>query len=94
LRSIRSPLALNIAKSKIDSLDSIRQHGIELLGTAVGSKDYRLAFLNEKIDEQRKILDTLLTVSSQSGLLLHRNCVQQNLRHLQRSLKTADLPGC
>jgi hypothetical protein len=94
LSFIRSPFVLNQAKSSIDSFDSIRRTGIKLLGTAVGSRDFRLAFLEKKVDEQVLLLSQLPSLSFQSALLLLRQCIQQNLRHLQRSLKTDDLDGC
>jgi hypothetical protein len=94
LSSRRSSLSLNRPKSTIDDVDDIRRSGITLLGTAVGSRDFRRAFLEKKVDEQVQLLDQLPSLDFQSALLLLRQCIQHNLRHLQRCLRTDDLPGC
>jgi hypothetical protein len=87
----RSSLSLNVDKSTIDSFDSIRNNGINLLGTAVGSRAFRLNFLTKKVQQQVDIITRLPSLSFQSAFILTKRCIQQNLRHLQRQLKTDDL---
>jgi hypothetical protein len=94
LASRHYSLSLNRSKSTIDDVEAIRRTGITLLGTAVGSTDFRRAFLEKKVDEQVRLLEQLPSLSFQSALLLLRQCIQHNLRHLQRCLKTVDLPHC
>jgi hypothetical protein len=80
-------------KSSIDRFDEIRESGIKLLGTAVGSAPFLRAFLEDKVRDQTFLCRQLTSLSFQSALLLLRRCIQQNLRHLQRSLRTDNLPG-
>jgi hypothetical protein len=94
LSSCRSSLSLNQSKSTIDHIDDIRSTGITLLGTAVGSKEFRRAFLKKKVSGQVQLLDQLPSLAFQPALLLLRQCIQHNLRHLQRCLKTIDMPHC
>jgi hypothetical protein len=88
-----SSLQLNVAKSKSHSLADIRRSGLELLGTAVGGPAFRRSFLEAKVDHQVGLLRSLGDLKSQHALLLLRFCIQQDLRHLQRTLRTDDLPG-
>jgi hypothetical protein len=94
LSSQHFSLSLNRSKSTIDDVEDIRWDGISRLRTAVGSKEFRLAFLGKKVDEQVRLLDRLLSLSFQTPLLLLRQCTQHNLRHHQRGLRTDDLPCC
>ena len=89
-----SCLELNITKSKSHALEDVRSDGLDILGTAVGSSAFRSAFLRDKIKHQVGLLHQLGDLKAQHALLLLRFCIQQDLRHLQRTLKTDDLPGC
>lgn len=89
-----SSLRLNVNKSKSYALDDIRDEGIEVLGTAVGSTAFRSNFLRDKIKAQVEVARKLGDLKAQHALLLLRFCLQQDLRHLQRTLKTDDLLGC
>ena len=89
-----SCLQLNVNKSKSYALDDIRSDGIEILGTAVGGAAFRSAFLDGKVEHQVGLLQQLGDLKAQHALLLLRFCIQQDLRHLQRTLKTGDIPGC
>jgi hypothetical protein len=85
-------MRLNAAKCNTTSLRDIRANGYCMLGSCLGARHARASFLDGKVDEQEQILDALGTVhSKQIALLLLRQCVQMNLRHLQRSLETADI---
>lgn len=89
-----SSLLLNVRKCTTFGLEDIRADGINILGTAVGSAEFRSRFLSDKIERQVGLLHQLSDLKSQHALLLLRYCVQQDLRHLQRSLRTVDLPDC
>jgi hypothetical protein len=84
-------LSLNLRKCAELSLAFIRQDGLRVLGTCIGSPAARSAFLQQQVDAQLPALDRLADLPAQDALLLLRFCLQANLRHLQRSLKTDDL---
>ncbi|KAG7527236.1 hypothetical protein FFLO_07136 [Filobasidium floriforme] len=86
-----SSLHLNIAKSKTMSVKDIRKEGMRTLGTCVGSVYARQKFLEEKIAREEATLAKARDLPKQHALLLIRQCLQQNLRHLQRTLKSDDL---
>jgi len=85
------PRRLNSRKSETRSLDAIRDNGISLLGTCVGPRTARHAFLDVTSNFERKLIERLPSLKKQHALLLLRISVRQNLRHLQRSLYSADL---
>jgi hypothetical protein len=62
-----------------------------VLGSCVGSLAPRAAFLQSKIEEQERTLARLPGLPHQHALLVLRECLQQNLRHLLRSLRSDDL---
>jgi len=84
-------LKLNPEKSSIVSVDRINATGIKMLGSCVGPPSVRRAFLKEKIAEVEQKIEKLVDVPHQHGLLLLRQCMQQDLRHLQRCLVTDDI---
>ncbi len=86
-------LRLNRSKCREYSLDEVKTSGIAVLGTFVGPTDGRRSFLSAKIDKTIEKLASLTAspLPYQHRLLLLRQCFQQDLRHLQRSLKTAEL---
>ena len=84
-------LTLNMRKCKTVSLDDIRSNGFELLGSMIGSSDARRVFLNRKIDAELVKLATLKPLPHHHAHLLLSSCFQQDLRHLQRSLRTDDI---
>jgi hypothetical protein len=88
----RASIHLNMAKSRTTSLQDIRENGLEILGTCVGSRQARERFLAAKIASEEESLLKLSNLPNQHALLVLRNCIQQNLRHLQRSLRSDDLP--
>jgi hypothetical protein len=61
------------------------------LGTCEGARSAREQFLQEEIDHETATVAKLINLPHQHALLVLRVCVQQNLRHLQRSLKSDDL---
>jgi len=78
-------LCLNRSKCRETTLDTIKGEGLSILGSRLGSTDSQAAFLEAKVDsllDQAKILASL---PHQHALLLLRQCLQQDLRHLQRS---------
>jgi hypothetical protein len=84
-------IRLNPAKCKSLALEDIRTNGLRTLGTCVGARAVREQFLQEKIDHEAATVATLFNLPHQHALLVLRVCVQQNLRHLQRSLKSDNL---
>ncbi|AAW43042.1 hypothetical protein CND00010 [Cryptococcus deneoformans JEC21] len=67
------------------------ENGFKMLGTMVGPKKAREEFLKSKMESEVKKIARLKDLPNQHALLLLRFCIQQNLRHLQRSLKSDDL---
>jgi len=57
----------------------------------VGPPTTRRQFLSAKVGELRQSISKLHSLPHQTALLLLRTCLQQNLRHLQRTLKTENL---
>ena len=51
----------------------------------------RERFLEAKIAAEEALLAKLVDLPHQHALLVLRQCLQQNLRHLQRSLRSDDL---
>lgn len=92
--SANSSLRLNKRKCAAVSFDTIRTDGFKLLGTLVGPTTPRLAFLDSKTAAVFSKLDELRHLPHQHALILLRQCIQQDVRHLQRTLKTDDLPNC
>ncbi|EAL19915.1 hypothetical protein CNBG0010 [Cryptococcus deneoformans B-3501A] len=84
-------IKLNEKKCKLISFDEIRQDGFKMLGTMVGGKEKRAEFLEGKIRKEMAKVGKLKDLPHQHALLLLRFCIQQNLRHLQRSLRSDDL---
>jgi len=87
-------LELNKRKCASASFGDIKRDGFKLLGTVVGPPAARLDFLNAAAASTASKLDQLRHLPHQHALILVRQCVQQDVRHLQRTLKTDDLPGC
>lgn len=85
-------LELNKGKCASVSFDDIRRDGFELLGTVVGPAEARLSFLNPAASSVTTKLDKLRHLPHQHTLILTRQCVQQDVRRLQRTLQTDDLP--
>ncbi len=84
-------LTLNKRKCKTVSLDDIRSNGFELLGSMIGSSYAHRTFLDRKIDTELVKLATLKPLPHPHAHLLISSCSQQDLRHLQRSLRTDDI---
>lgn len=84
-------IKLNKQKCKQVSFDDIRHEGFKMLGTMVGSREARLEFLEGRIRKEVNKINKLKDLPHQHALLLLRFCIQQNLRHLQRSLRSDDL---
>ena len=84
-------IQLNMTKSKLVALQDARTNGLQLLGTCLGPTEARERFLLAKIEAEERLFDSLINLPHQHALLLLRTSIQQNLRHLQRSLPTHDL---
>ena len=84
-------LKLNVAKSFTNSVEDIKTNGIKMLGTCLGPKEVRAEFLQGKIEELETKIGRLVGLPHQHALLLLRQCLQQDLRHLQRCLFSDDL---
>jgi hypothetical protein len=84
-------LKLNRTKCAQVSLEQVEQDGFKMLGTCVGPATARRAYLSGKIDSVIGKLDKLRHLPHQHALVLLRQCIQQDIRHLQRTLKTDDI---
>lgn len=56
-----------------------------------GAKPARIAFLHDKVARQNEKIKALAPLNHQTVLLLLRQCVSSDLRHLQRSLRTDNM---
>jgi hypothetical protein len=92
--SSSTSLKLNKRKCASVGLNTVRELGFKLLGTMVGPAAARQSFLDSKVAVVHAKLDELRHLPHQHALLLLRQCIQQDVRHLQRTLKTDDLPNC
>lgn len=87
----RASLELNSSKSFITSVSEVKLRGLKMLGSCVGPSWARRAFLQRKISELEEKVAKLVDLPHQHALLLLRQCMQQDLRHLQRCLVSDDL---
>ncbi|KAE8235723.1 hypothetical protein A4X06_0g9782, partial [Tilletia controversa] len=71
--------------------EDLKDGGFEMLGTMIGSTAARKDFLQAKIAEQEATINKLRNLPKQDALILLLLCVQHNLRHLLRCLKTDDI---
>jgi hypothetical protein len=88
---LNSSLELNREKSFITSVETIKRDGFDMLGSCIGPIWTRRLFLKNKVAELEKKVNKLVDVPHQHGLLLLRQCMQQDLRHLQRCLFSKDI---
>ncbi|CAD6969592.1 unnamed protein product, partial [Tilletia controversa] len=86
-------LELNEAKCKEMSKTEILESGMAMLGSMIGSRDARAKFLNDSIVRESAKIGKLAAPPKQDAFLLLQQCVQHNLRHLLRVLRTDDLPA-
>jgi hypothetical protein len=75
-------IQLNMAKSKTTALQVAREQGMQLLGSCIGPTAVRERFLEVKIAAEEALLAKLVNMPHQHPLLVLRQCLQQNLRHL------------
>jgi len=81
-----SSLRLNRTKCTEMTLDTIKREGLSILGSRIGSTNAQASFLDAKVDCLLGQVKNLGSLPHQHALLLLRQCLQQDLRHLQRSL--------
>jgi hypothetical protein len=91
LDSIDAPITLNVGKCTTTALEDIRQGGIDLMGTAIGGKTFRESHLARKVARVEEFLPRLAEVPHQHALILLRQALQHDLRHLLRAPRSADL---
>lgn len=84
-------LMLNDDKTVIITPDLVASSGVEVLGTALGTIEFRRAFLRSSISALRSSILSLTALSKQSALLLLRHCLIPSLNHLLRNLDSDDL---
>ncbi len=70
MKSAQPSVSLNMAKSKIVSLEGARKNGLEVLGTCLGPREARISFLLAKIEGEEHILAGLYDLPHQHALLL------------------------
>jgi len=87
LSSGTRPLStLEQVTSFLDDQGTIKGEGLSILGSRLGSPDSQAAFLEAKVDPLLDRVKNLASLPHQHALLLLRQCLQLDLRHLQRSL--------
>lgn len=81
-------LRLNVAKSRVYSLDRVREAGLDILGTRIGSVEARSEFADHVIASLNLQVGRLLRsqLPLQDKWLLLSQSVQQKFRHLMRQL--------
>lgn len=84
-------IKLNHNKCKQITFAEMAENGLKMLGAMVGPKKARERFLKDKVENEARNIARLKDLPHQRALLPLRFCVQPNLRHLQRSLKSDDL---
>lgn len=86
-------LIINTAKSKIIDAQSILKSrtGLSVLGSVIGNKVARERFLTEKILPVLSQLRRLGQLPSQYALLLLRQCIHPEMKHLLRTMDLQDL---
>ena len=85
-------LILNVAKTKVISMANITAgQGLPILGSMVGPRACRSAFLRQKTDKLRWEVGRLRYLPYQQALTLHRLCLAPELLYLLRSMDTVDL---
>jgi hypothetical protein len=90
--SARPPsIQLNKAKSNTAALQVAKEQGVQLLSSCIGPTAVGERFLEAKLAAEEAVLAKLVDLPHQHALLVLRQCLQQNLPHLQRSLRSDDL---
>jgi hypothetical protein len=84
-------LSLNLAKCRIHTVSELRESGVQLLGTCVGTDTFRERFLAAKIEDMMVKTRRVLRLPNQAALLLLRECVAPTLLHLLRCLDSTNL---
>ena len=87
--SQNTALQLNRDKCLEIALSDIAEHGLTTLGTRLGSPASQQSFLASKIDSLIESLNNLASLPHQDALLILRTCLQQDIRHLQRTMPTS-----
>ncbi|TIA67872.1 hypothetical protein E3P91_04199, partial [Wallemia ichthyophaga] len=90
-KNVTCGLQLNRKKCSVVAWEDIRRDGYGMLGSAVGSREPRVHFLRNKVSSVVEKLDSMKGIKYQHQLLLLHRCVQMELRHLQRTLRTDDM---
>lgn len=80
------PLKLNVRKSRVDTVERLRETGLCALGTCLGPLEARQRFLEEKATSWQQAIAKLSGVPKHHALTLLRQSSHLLLRHLQRSL--------
>ncbi|GFZ44347.1 hypothetical protein JCM24511_02069 [Saitozyma sp. JCM 24511] len=89
--SARQPSIQLCWNSKMSALQESREQGMQLLGSCIGPTAVRERFLEAQVAGEEALLAKLVDLPHQYALLVLRQCLQHNLRHLQRSLRSNDL---
>jgi hypothetical protein len=89
LSALQPSIQLNMVNSKILALQEARETGLHLLG--ILDLQRRERFLEARIAAEEALLAKLVNLPHQHALLVLRQCLQQTMRHLQRSLRSDDL---
>ncbi len=86
-----SSLTLNAIKSVCHPLSDIRTRGFAILGRFLGPTEARATFLRDKLEDLVPLLRPFSKLPCQHALLCLKMSLQQSLRHLPRTLPSADI---
>jgi hypothetical protein len=86
-------LTLNVNKTKCEPVATVASSptGIHILGSVDGTIEARRTFLNNKIDAVERHIQRLRGLPHQQALLLLRQSIQPQLKHLLRTMELGDL---
>ena len=86
-------LTLNLNKTRCDTVSTVatNQEGIQVLGSANGTIHARRNFLTNKINMVEAHITRLRGLPHQISLILLRQCIQPQLKHLLRTMELTDL---
>ena len=84
-------LEMNVDKTQVINKNVMKNDGNKVLGSYVGCRNYRKKKVLEELEIFKWKINQLQKISSQSALILLRNCVLPSVNHLLRTTFTDDI---
>ena len=84
-------LSMNINKTQVINKDVMKYNGNKILGSYIGSRNYRRRMVLDELEIFKWKIKQLQGISSQSGLIILRNCIIPSMNHLLRTCFTDDI---